>query len=223
MELTLDSLPQTTSVALVEDDPLAAEMIVRTLNAEAGFTCVGWCADGDEALERLPLLAPQVILFDLMLGGQEGFAHLRQLRAVLPSTPILALTSHEDSRMIYEALCAGAEGYLLKSDTTLPLTEAIRETLTGGRPFSRSVARRVLQFFHRRGLDAAAAGLDRLSEREFEVLQWISSGFNNREIALRQKTGEETVRKQVRSILVKLHAANRAEAAAIFARSGLPL
>jgi len=205
-------------IALVEDDPGTANLIQEVLLAQTDFRPVAVCTNGTSALSALPPLKPAVVLFDLYLDGRESVVVLRELRRRLPDSLILAITSYEDSHLIFGALCAGADGYVIKGDPALPLPQAIREALEGGRPMSRAVARKVLQHFRQMGVDDRESGLDQLTARELQVLQRIHAGYTNGEIGKALSVSEETIRKAVRSILAKLQVSNRAEAAGRYSR-----
>ena len=198
------------TVAIVEDDQGIRETLVRLLDGTPGFRCVGAFATGEEALQRLPKLNPAVVLVDINLPKMSGIDVVAALKAAETKIQFLVLTVYEDSAKIFQALAAGASGYLLKRVPPAKLLEAIREVREGGSPMSGSIARQVVQSFHRMG--AAKKESDNLSPREQEILQLLTDGFLYKEIAEKLNIGRETVRTYIRRIYEKLHVRTRTEA-----------
>jgi len=198
------------SVAIVEDDQGIRDTLVRLLDGAPGFRCLGAFATGEEALQRLPKLNPAVVLVDINLPKMSGIDLVAALKAGETTMQFLVLTVYEDSAKIFQALAAGASGYLLKRVPPAKLLEAIREVREGGSPMSSSIARQVVQSFHRMG--AAKRESDNLSPREQEILQLLVDGFLYKEIAEKLNIGRETVRTYIRRIYEKLHVRTRTEA-----------
>ena len=205
------------TVALVEDDAGIRENLARLIDGAPGFRCVGVFATGEEALSRLRGLCPGVVLVDINLPQMSGIELVASLKASEPSLQFLMLTVYENSDKIFQALTAGASGYLLKRVPPGRLLEAIREVHEGGSPMSASIARQVVQSFHRLGRAKAESG--NLSPREQEVLQMLAESFLYKEIADKLGLGKETVRTHVRHIYEKLHVRTRTEAVVKYLRS----
>jgi len=204
--------PETIEVAIVEDTAGIREQWKRLIGATKGFHCLCTCASGEEAVKRLPACRPQVVLMDISMPGISGIECAGQLKRVLPETQILMVTVHNDHDRVFQALKAGASGYLLKRSTPAELLEAIREVLRGGGPMSGEVARMVIETFHRGPVSPADS--IQLSPREQEVLEQVSRGFANKEIADRLGMSFDTVRTHLKHIYEKLHVRCRAEAVA---------
>lgn len=198
------------TVAVVEDDQGIRETLIRLLDGAPGFRCLGAFATGEEALQRLPRMAPAVVLVDINLPKMSGIDLVAALKASDTAMHFLVLTVYEDSAKIFQALAAGASGYLLKRVPPAKLLEAVREVYEGGSPMSSSIARQVVQSFHRMG--SAKRESDNLSPREQEILQLLTDGFLYKEIAEKLSIGRETVRTYIRRIYEKLHVRTRTEA-----------
>jgi len=198
------------TVAIVEDDQGIRETLVRLLDGAPGFRCAGAFATGEEALQRLPKMAPAVVLVDINLPKMSGIDLVAALKASDTAMHFLVLTVYEDSAKIFQALAAGASGYLLKRVPPAKLLEAVREVHEGGSPMSSSIARQVVQSFHRMG--EAKKESENLSPREQEILQLLTDGFLYKEIAEKLSIGRETVRTYIRRIYEKLHVRTRTEA-----------
>ena len=199
-----------TMVGIVEDDAVLRKTLVRLISEARGFRCAAACASGEEALQKLPPLKPEVVLMDLNLPQMSGTECIRKLKELLPATQVIVLTVYEDSEHIFRALKAGASGYLLKRSEPEEILEAITNAREGGAPMSSQIARRVVHSFHTPG----PAGLDTttLTERETEILTFLSKGFANKEIADKLNISVPTVRTHLRHIYEKLHVRSRAEA-----------
>lgn len=199
-----------TMVGIVEDDAVLRKTLVRLVSDTRGFRCAADCATGEEALQKLPALKPDVVLMDLNLPQMSGTECIRKLKELLPVTQVIVLTVYEDSEHIFRALKAGASGYLLKRSEPEEILEAITNAREGGAPMSSQIARRVVHSFHAptpAGLDTTA-----LTERETEILAYLSKGFANKEIADKLNISVPTVRTHLRHIYEKLHVRSRAEA-----------
>ncbi len=199
-------------VAIVEDDPAVRENLAKLISAEPGFSCDAQCRTAEEALQRLPRTAPDVVLMDIHLPGQNGIACVSRLRTLLPQTQVIMLTIEEDSEQVFESMKAGATGYLVKHVTTKEILAAIVDVHGGGAPMSGHIARKVVTAFRQ----PAPAGLaeSQLSLREEEVLRLLARGHRSKEIADELGIGVGTVNTYVRHIYEKLHVRSRAEAVA---------
>jgi DNA-binding NarL/FixJ family response regulator len=203
------------TVAIVEDDGGTRDALQRVLARASGFRCLGACMSGEEALRELPALRPDVILMDINLPGINGVECVRQLKALVPAFHIVMLTVYEESDLIFEALTAGATGYLLKRTPPAELLEAIRDVHAGGAPMSSQIARKVVQSFQ--AVPPVGPG-DTLSPREQEILDWLAQGFLIKEIAERLELRFDTVRTYIRRIYEKLQVHSRAQAVALYHR-----
>jgi DNA-binding NarL/FixJ family response regulator len=197
---------------LVEDDLGLRKQLERILRSSAGVSCVGSYPSAEEAMADLLRVRPDVILMDIRLPGMSGIECVARLRHDLPGTYVIMLTVYEDSERIFEALQAGADGYLVKSSPAKTLLAAIEDVYQGGAPLSTDIARKVVRRF--RQFDPAAAGADNLAPREREVLDLLASGYLYKEIADHMGISAETVRSYMKCVCRKLHVKNRIEAVA---------
>jgi len=205
------------AVAIVEDSPHLRASIETIVGRQTTLRVAGSFADAERALEALPGLAPDVILMDINLPGMSGVECVRQLRRRNVRSLIVMLTVNDDDDAIFEALSAGAIGYLLKPATSEALVGAIHEVCAGGAPMSMPVARRVVQTFRKPAPDTAK--LDDLTAREREILERLAQGFLSKEIADRMSISYWTVVDHIRHIYEKLHVRTRTEAVAKYLSS----
>ena len=197
-------------VAFVEDNSGLRDSFERLLSTADDMCMVGRFVDGESALEGLATAGADVVLVDINLPGISGIDFIRQAKAAMPQVQFLVLTVYDDPTRIFQALAAGANGYLLKRVAPADLLAAIRDLHGGGSPMSGSVARKVVQSFHRMG--ASPCETENLSPREKEILQLLSDGYLYKEIAEQLVIGIETVRTYIRRIYEKLHVRTRTEA-----------
>lgn len=199
------------TVAVVEDDPILCDALVELLGAEPGFELSTVYTDAEQAMEHLPDAPPDVVITDIGLPGLNGIECVRNLAPRLAPTQFLMYTTHDDDDRVYQALRAGANGYILKSSSPEEIIAAVRELLAGGAPMSTAVARRVVE--HLRTTPSAIQNTDaRLSAREQEVLEQLAQGLLYKEIAAQLGISESTVRQHIHRIYEKLHVSNRTEA-----------
>jgi DNA-binding NarL/FixJ family response regulator len=201
-------------VAVVEDDGGLRTQLERILSTSDGVRCVGAYPSAERALKDLPKVRPDVILMDIKLPGMSGIECVARLRDDLPATNVIMLTVYEDSERIFQALQAGADGYLVKSSPTETLLSAIEDVHRGGAPMSTNIARKVVRRFRHFGPSTDETG--NLAPREREVLDLLASGYVYKEIADQMGISSETVRTYVKSICKKLHVKNRLEAVALY-------
>jgi DNA-binding NarL/FixJ family response regulator len=206
------------TVALVDDQALVRAGVARILSPADGFTVVAECADGRQALDELPALAPDVVLMDVNMPVLDGVEATRALRALEPPLAVLVLTTFGEDDVLWAALEAGAAGFVLKDSSAEALIAAVRAVAGGGAWFDAAVAPRVLERYRQVVAPAArdATKLDLLTEREHEVLRLIARGATNGEIAESLFVAEATVKTHVGSIFAKLGVRDRA-AAIVFA------
>ena len=205
-----------TNVSIVEDNEQLRNTLARVLNRAEGFRCVSHYGSAEAALEGLPKDKPEVVLMDINLPGLNGVECVRRLKQVAPQIQIVMLTVYEDTDNIFNALAAGASGYLLKRTTTPELLESIREVLRGGSPMTAHIARKVVLSFQKSA--ASIEATEDLSPREREVLDCLSQGFLYKEIAEKLGISYETVHTYIRRIYEKLQVRTRTEAVAKFLR-----
>lgn len=203
-------------VAIVEDDEQVRENLARLVGEAKGFECVATFSSGEQALESWPRRAPDVVVMDINLPGISGVECVRQLKARFPDLHIVMLTVYDDSERIFQALQMGASGYLLKRSTTAEILHAIEDVHGGGAPMSSYIARKVVQSFRQQGASDKPA--ENLSKRETDVLEYVSRGYTNKEIADALGLSAETVRGYLKTIYSKLHVRSRTEAAIKFRR-----
>jgi DNA-binding NarL/FixJ family response regulator len=175
---------------------------------------VGAFPTAEDALKTLPQLKPDVVLMDINLPGMNGVECVRELKRILPDTQIVMLTVYEDTDNIFNALAAGATGYLLKRSTKKEILESIQEVYNGGSPMTAHIARKVVQSFQRPTQQTPE--VDDLSPREKEVLEYLANGYIYKEIADKLGISYETVKTYIRRIYEKLHVRTRTEAVARF-------
>ena len=204
------------SVSIVEDNDKLRGTLARVIDRADGFRCVSDYANAEEALKALPQVKPDVVLMDINLPGMNGVECVRQLKQLLPQTQVMMLTVYEDTENIFNALTAGANGYMLKRTSSKELLEAIHEVHRGGSPMTMHIARKVVSSFQKTAATAQPA--ENLSEREQQVLDLLSQGLMYKEIADKLEISYETVHTYIRRIYEKLQVRTRTEAVAKFLR-----
>src|ERR1043166_6671139 len=204
------------AVSIVEDSDKFRTTLARVLNRADGFRCLSHYPNAEEALKALPQDKPDVVLMDINLPGMNGVECVRQLKQLVPQIQVMMLTVYEDTENIFNALAAGASGYMLKRTSRDELLEAIREVHRGGSPMTTHIARKVIQSFQKSG--ASPQPTENLSEREQQVLDCLSQGFLYKEIAEKLGISYETVHPYIRRIYEKLQVRTRTEAVAKFLR-----
>jgi DNA-binding NarL/FixJ family response regulator len=204
------------SVCIVDDNNELRAALEEIVSMSNGYKCAGTMSTADDAIRKLPLLKPDVVLMDINLGGGEtGIDCVRELKPRMHSTNFMMCTVYEEDEKIFEALNAGASGYILKKTAPNRLLEAIRELYQGGAPMSSQIARKVVAAFQKQSMGGTATSgndLAVLSNREKEILELLSRGLMYKEIAAALFIGQETVRKHVYHVYEKLHVSNRVEA-----------
>jgi DNA-binding NarL/FixJ family response regulator len=214
VSLSADTLPALITVAIVEDDAGVRQRLATMLEKSGDCTCSGQYANAENALAGVPQQPPQVVLVDVNLPGIDGVECVRQLSAKLPGVLFMMLTVHEDTDTIFEALKAGASGYLLKPVRKDELLQAVRDIVAGGSPITSSIARKVVFSFHRPRPTPMDDELHSLSERELAVLEMLAQGLIYKEIAEKLGISLWTVSTYVQRTYKKLHVTGRAEALA---------
>lgn len=201
-------------VCIVDDNPDLRSALEEILRMSDEYRCVGAISNAREAKLKIPLLKPDVVLMDINLGGDEsGIDCVRDLKPQIPQTNFMMCTVYEENEKIFEALSAGASGYILKKTAPGKMLEAIRELYEGGAPMSSQIARKVVAVFQqKKSASHSTEKLDELSNREKEILEQLSKGLMYKEIAAELHISAETVRKHVYHVYEKLHVTNRIEA-----------
>jgi len=214
---------QKIKILLVDDHVLLRKALSRLLSGFPQFEVVGEAGNGKEAVEKALALKPQVILMDIRMPGMDGIAATRAIKEKMPQVRVLMLTVVHEDESLFEALKAGAHGYLLKDLEPESLTEAILDISRGQAVISPSLATKVLNVFVRQlhAREVSPDGTGELTAREREVLKLLSQGYSNKEIAAALNISLSTVKNHVHSILDKLHLKSRTEAAALFYRLDL--
>lgn len=202
------------SVAVVEDNAGVRRSLELMLNDSPGFRCVCACGSAEEALHEIPRHMPDVVLMDIHLPNRSGIDCTLRLKQVLPAVQVIMITVYTDIDTIFKALRAGASGYLLKRSPPEKILEAIAEVRQGGAPMTREIARKVVEAFKEPVQTAPA--VSSLTRRENEVLELLSQGFGNKEIAQSLSITADTVRFHLKQIYDKLHVRSRTEAVAKF-------
>jgi DNA-binding NarL/FixJ family response regulator len=208
-----------TKVAIVEDNATLRQYLAELIGGTPGHRCVCACASAEEALVQIPAHRPDVVLMDIHLPGESGIACTARLREKMPNLQVIMLTVYKDIKMIFQALKAGACGYVLKRSDEKEILAAIAEVRTGGAPMTSEIARMVVRSFLESPAVPDPAGTDQLSARELELLALLAEGFSNKEIASRLFISNATVRTHLMHIYEKLHVRCRTEAAAKYLRS----
>jgi len=202
------------SVAIVEDNNDIRQALEQIIESSGDFTLAGSCTTGEEALIKLPDLNPRVVLMDIGLGdGMNGIEVVRELKSSNPEILFMMCTIYEEDEKIFEALRAGASGYILKKTQPAKLLEGITELIQGGAPMSSQIASKVVAAFQNKSITTSTgSSLSVLSKRENEILEMLSTGLLYKEISDKLNITTETVRKHVYHIYEKLHVTNRVEA-----------
>ena len=188
----------TIRIAVVEDQKETRDMLAVLINGSDGYKCIATYENGEDAVKGIPDLEPDVVLMDIHLPGLTGTETVKKIKAQCPEMQFIMCTSLEDPENIFNALQAGASGYLTKSTTPAKILEAITDAYNGGSPMSSQIARKVINFFQTK--TEKNKELDKLSTREQEILDYLSKGYRYKEIASLLFINIETVRKHIHNI-----------------------
>lgn len=208
----------TTRISIVEDDAGLCNIVASWLRQSQKLRLLSTFSDGESALAALPAQSPDVVLMDINLPGVDGVECVRQLKPLMPKTQFVMVTVYEDAKRIVSALAAGATGYLLKRATRDELLDAIDEVQGGGSPMTTSIARKVVQHFQQNPSFQPPASAH-LAHREQQVLDLITRGYVNKEIADQLQISVPTIKTYIRRIYEKLQVRSRAEAVAKYLRA----
>ena len=209
-------------VLLVDDHNLFRKGLASLLAKEKDFQVVEEAKDGKEAFQKAKDLKPDLVLMDIYMPGGDGLQATRRITEALPSTKLVILTVSEEDKNLFEAIKCGAHGYLLKKVEIEELFEMLRGIFRGEAPISRATAAKILDEFAKQAQRSQAEiDAEHLSPREQEVLQLLTEGLTNKEIANKLGIAENTVKNHLKNILGKLHLANRVQAATLALQKGL--
>jgi DNA-binding NarL/FixJ family response regulator len=220
-------------VLIVDDQDVVRHGLGVILSHQAGIEVAGFAADGQEALEQVAQLRPDVVLMDLKMPRMNGIQATRQIVRQFPAVRVVVLTTYDGDEWVFDAIRAGACGYLLKDNEAGEIVAAVRGSMAGEVRIDPAVAGKVLHEFNRlagpmgrqpappTSPDPAQFPLEELTERELSVLQELTQGKSNREIAETLHLAEGTVKNYVSSIIDKLHANDRTQAAILALKRGL--
>lgn len=213
------SVPEKIRVAIVEDDAGLRSALDRLFRSAPDFQVIALCPDAAAALRQVPALRPDVVIMDVGLPDMTGIECVRLLKSQMPDTRAVMLTVYDDSDTLFQALMAGADGYLVKRTAGRRILDAVREIAAGGAPMSPQVARRMVEYFHNIRADAPAGATDPagealgvLTEQEHLILSRLAGGLVPKEVAAELGISWETVRKHLANIYQKLHVHSRTEA-----------
>lgn len=203
-------IPRKKTVVIVEDDFRLQQQLVKILEKPADIECLYAVSSAEEAIEKIPVHPPDVVLMDIRLPGISGIDCIHDIKKKVPALEIVMLTAYDEEDHIFRALKEGASGYLLKTSTPDDIFSAIRDVHSGGAPFSSHIARKVAQHFRQ---DKQIEDENQaLSTREREVLSLLASGYIYKEVADQLGITIETVRTYVKRICLKLHVRSKVEA-----------
>jgi DNA-binding NarL/FixJ family response regulator len=208
-------------VLICDDQAVVRDGLELLLKLEKDMQVVGTAADGAEAVELAAQKTPDLVLMDLKMPGTNGIEATRQIRSRFPEIRVLVLTTYDDDQWVFDAIRAGASGYLLKDTPREGILQAIRGTLSGKAFVDPGVAGKLLDRVASKQAQPETLLTDRLTGREVDVLRLIARGLNNAEIAARLSLSEGTVRNHVSAVLAKLDVADRTQAAVIAIQHGL--
>ena len=213
-------LKRPVKVALVEDQPKVRDSWIKLINSFPDFSCTCACSTGEEALRAIPPEVPDVVLMDIFLPRMSGIECTVRLKALLPQTQIVILTAMDDQELVFLALEAGADGYLLKRTKPSDLRTALLDVLGGGAPMTSQIARRVIESFRQKSKirDESA----RLSVREEQILMLLAQGYSNKMIADKLDVSIDTVCSHLKHVFTKLHVSSRTEAVVRYMASKTP-
>ena len=209
------------NVVIVEDNDTIREGLKLLVEGTDGYSCSGSFNSCESMLKVITKLNPQVILMDIQLPGMSGIDGIKEVKKILPETTILVLTVYDENDLVFQALCAGACGYLVKKTSPANLLEAIKEASEGGAPMTSHIARKVVSFFQNKGVFAPSESKNVLTAREKEVLSGLIEGNSYKAIADSLFISVDTVRFHFRNIYKKLHVHSQSEAVAKALKEGL--
>ena len=218
-QMTATSSEEPLTVAIIEDQRDIRAGLQMLINGSPGFRCVGAYGSMEESLRALPVEVPQVALVDIGLPGMSGTEGIPLLREKYPNTTVLILTVYNEDSRIFEALCAGASGYLLKKTPPAKLLESLQEAASGGAPMSPEIARRVVTLFQK--IRPREPSESDLTPHEVRLLQLLAEGHNYKTAGKELDVSSNTIAFHMKHIYEKLHVHSKSEAVAKALRSGI--
>ncbi len=210
---------QSIRVLIADDHPLVRKGVSAFMEIREDIHIVGEAVDGEEAVAKAHLLQPEVILMDLQMPKKNGIEAILEIMDWDPKSKVIVLTSFDEDDMVFPALRAGAKGFMLKNSSPLDLVQAIHDVAGGKSWLHPDIALKVVNEFSQKRSDGRA--IDKLTDREIEVLKLVAEGLSNQEIAQRLTIQERTVSTHVSNLLDKLHLTNRTQAALFAVKEGL--
>ena len=198
-------------VCLFEDNERLRDSLFKLINRSPGFVCTGAYPNCDNVLEKIEATRPDVVLMDIEMPGMNGIEAVKIIKQQFPKVQVLMQTIFHDDDNIFNAICAGASGYILKKATPTKIIEAIRETYNGGAPMTPSIAEKVLNMFRIQTEQTQAEKID-LSDREKEILTLLVKGKSYKMIAADCFISFDTVNSHIKNIYEKLHVHSKSEA-----------
>jgi DNA-binding NarL/FixJ family response regulator len=219
MALGAEQPPRTLRIAIVEDDHTTRNGLAALIEGTSGYHCVGQYGSVEEALRKTRAGMADVFLLDVNLPGMSGSEGVRAIRERCPGAEVLMLTVYTGEDKVFESICNGAVGYLLKTTPPTKLLDAIREAADGGAPMSPEIARRIVTLF--RKTSAAEPLTEQLTTQELRLLQLLADGHRYRGAGEQLGISVNTVRSYVRNIYDKLHVHSKSEAVSRALRRGL--
>ena len=200
---------QPIKICIVEDLEEVRDGMVSLLTLDEHFELLAAFPDAEKAADELPAWQPDIVIMDINLPGMNGIECIKKVKALCPKSQFIMFTIYEDDEKVFEALAAGASGYLLKKTPFNKIAESLVELNAGGSPMSTQIARKVIKRFQN---DEAKEQIETLSVRENEILQLLAKGLLYKEIAIKLSISTGTVRQHIHRIYEKLHVQNRTEA-----------
>ena len=197
-------------VAIVEDLEEIRDALQSFINMDSDLNLAGAFSNAEEALVMLPSLQPDLVVMDINLPGMSGIECIRKIKPECPSTQFMMFTVYEDDEKVFEALKAGASGYILKKHGSQKIIEALKELYHGGSPMSADIARKVVSVFHSHTNQTDLSY--HLTKREIDILHWLAKGLLYKEISQQLTISTNTVKQHIHNIYEKLHVQNRTEA-----------
>jgi NarL family two-component system response regulator LiaR len=208
-----------TRILVVDDQNVVRDGVITMLSFQSDLEVVGEAENGVQAVEVATESKPDVVLLDMVMPLQDGLTTISKLKELTPNIRILVLTSFAESDLVYQAIKAGALGYLLKDATRLQLVQSIRDVAAGKAFIHPSIAMKVIQEYDE--TNAQGMMVETLTQRELETLKLIARGLSNQEIATSLNVHERTIAKYVSSVLDKLQVSNRTQAALYAVQNGI--
>jgi DNA-binding NarL/FixJ family response regulator len=200
------------TIAIVEDLDEVREGLHQFISLNAEFKVLDTFATAEEALYQIPILKPDIVIMDINLPGISGIECIRLVKDKSPATQFMMFTVYENDEKVFEALKAGASGYMLKNTGLVQLIESLKELHKGGSPMSANIARKLVTLFRQNETENNITEMEQLTKREHEMLQLLSQGLLYKEISDKLSISINTVKQHIHNIYEKLHVQNRTEA-----------